>query len=389
MSDQYEDRLNRFWNELSEHGAAAAHELDAGDAMLVRRLQSLAAASVPDVARERVWRDLLDTWQPTTERKELSTNTAITHSPTASLRPNGRTAPRPIPIDPRRQPSWLGRPILRSVAVAILVLGFVMAIDIVRDPGRDRGGAPAIQAPATPSPEASPAGTVVELTLPAEAIPHTHARFIALEHDTISPGADARWTPYAGTGPYMEYVISGSFTVRIEGDVEVLRADGTLDYEPANSDITLFQGDTLISLLQNAMETKNPGTSPAETMNWLFIDDPGDRFAGAQGQAEGGRKNDSYVIWSEFQLGDTFPDWPGAVTFRLQRLELAPDELVYAPKDGVQLPLTLDVTTESILNAGDGHYFKASNIKGDPTTTVYLLTLLTAERSGASPAATP
>ena len=88
----------------------------------------------------------------------------------------------------------------------------------------------------------------------------------------------------------------------------------------------------------------------------------------------------THVVASDF-LGNLV-DLPGAVTFTLQRLELEPEQAVYPPEGGVQLPVTLDITTESIINAGDGSYFKASNINGKPTTTVYLVTLLPADSSG-------
>jgi hypothetical protein len=361
------DDLDRYWDAtLRGEAPARPGGIDEISAAIIARLREPTESRYLADAQQRVRQQVVES--TTTVRPP------VIPSPESDLENRERMSRLNVRGAPRT--------VLILAATILLALGVALAIDILREPNPDRGGGPVIHAPATPSPEASPSDTVFEITLPAEAIPHTNARFIALEHDTISPGADAHWTPYWGTGPYMEFVVSGSFTARIEADTQVLRADGTREAVPASADVILGQGDTLISRNEYPMETINTGTAPAETLIWVFIDDPGDHFSGRTGQD--GRIGRGFTLISDFQgdmpnLPGDLPDLPGAVTMRLQRLELAPDEPVYPPTGEVHLALTMDITTESVLRAGDGTYFKASNIKGEPTTVVYLLTVIPAD----------
>jgi hypothetical protein len=388
MPDRYDDELNRFWNEINERRTFAAQDLDPGDAAIIRRLQSLAAAPLPGAPRERVWRGLEATYDSNSAGRLPVTDAGFSVTPDASPRRNGRVHARPYPVPTRLEPGWLGRPILRYAAVAILILGFVLAIDIIRpghEPNGHLGGAPAIQAPATPSPPASPTTTLFTITLPAEVVPHNTERITGISHDKYLAGSTSVWRPYCCDGPVVQYQLTGAIQVTGTDQLQIVRADGTVDRIPANTEATVNTGDTLVTLNQTGITTVNSGTIDAEILNWNMLDSPGDRFGGRSGQA--GLAGMTHVVASDF-LGNMV-DLPGAVTVTLQRLELGPEQAVYSPEHGLQFPVTLDITTEPIFDAGAGSYFKAGNLNGKPTTTVYVLTLLPADASGPPGVSTP
>ena len=375
MSDRHENELNRFWNELTERGGSAARDLDAEDITLVRRLQSLAAAPLPGGARERVWRGLAETWE---------VDPASSRERGAPIRIDGAGRVRWLPVQPQAQPSWLRRPILRYAAAAILILGIVLAIDIIRDPGSDRGGAPVIHAPATPSPEASPT-TLFEVTLPADLVPHTTERITGLSYDKYRAGTTSTWRPYCCDGPMVQYQLTGSIQVTGSAELQIVRADGTIDRIPANIEATVNTGDTLVTLNQTEITTVNNGTVDAEILNWLLLDSPGDRFGGRTGQD--GLVGGTHVVVSDFQ--GTMVDLPGAVTVTLQKLEVEPNEVVHPPPGGVQLALTLDIFYEFVPTVGTDSSFTAHNMNGHPTTPVYVVTLRPADSSGPPGSGTP
>ena len=114
------------------------------------------------------------------------------------------------------------RPVLRYAAAAVLIIGIVLALDVIRGPDRDHGGAPAIEAPATPSPEASPDDTVLQLTLPATALPTGDKLGAGLAVFTIAPGTWSSWDQTCCPGVLVEHVVTGQYTVRAEVAITVV-----------------------------------------------------------------------------------------------------------------------------------------------------------------------
>jgi len=375
MSDRHDHELNRFWNEIAERGSSAGRDLDAEDITLVRRLQSLAAAPLPGSAGERVWRSLAETWEvdPATSREHA-----------APIRINDSRRVRQVQVPSPAPPSWLRRPILRYVAAAVLILGVVLAIDILRDPGSDYGGAPVINAPATPSPAASPT-TLFEITLPADLVPHTTGRISGLSYDKYRAGSQSTWSPYCCDGPVVQYQLTGSIQVTGSAELQIVRADGTTERIPANTEATVNTGDTLVTLNQTEITTVNSGATDAEILGWLLLDSPGDRFGGRTGQD--GLVGGTHVVVSDFQ--GTMVDLPGAVTVTLQKLEVEPNEVVHPPAGGVQLMLTLNNFYELVATVGADSSFTAHNTNGQPTTPVYVVTVRPADSSGPPGSSTP
>jgi hypothetical protein len=276
------------------------------------------------------------------------------------------------------------RTVLILAATILLALGVALAIDILRDRDTDRAGVPAIPAPATPSPAASPTA-LFEVTLPAEIVPHTTERITGLSYDKYSAGTTSVWQPYCCDGPIVQYQLTGSIQVTGTAEFQIVRADGTIDQIPANTEATVNTGDTLVTLNQTGITTVNRGTVDAEILNWLLLDSPGDRFGGRTGQ-------DGLVGGTHVNVGDfqgNLVDLPGAVTVSLQKLEVEPNEVVHPPPGGVQLALTLDIFYEFVPTVGTDSSFTAHNMNGHPTTPVYVVTLRPADSSGPPGSGTP
>lgn len=385
MSDRHDDELNRFWNELTERGTSDAPDLDTGDAMLVRRLQSLAAASLPGAARERVWRGLLDAYEPNADSTKRPQNgaTAIAHTP--SVPDNRRAHPRANRPLPRPAPGWMTRPVLRYAAAAVLIIGIVLALDVIRGPDRDHGGAPAIEAPATPSPEASPDDTVLQLTLPATALPTGDKLGAGLAVFTIAPGTWSSWDQTCCPGVLVEHVVTGQYTVRAEVAITVVRADGAAEEIPTRTRVVLNPGDSLVSRDEVGVEAGNMGTEPVTLLSWLLI--------------QGDGTFNSHVrlplwieLWPQF-TGHKLPGWvegqPGDIRemadiqgpitvnaapamIQLQRVTMQDGQAVPIPADGLQFIAPVGPHADK-LRQTDNTYRVLGEI-GQPVT-VYVLTL--------------
>jgi hypothetical protein len=370
MSDRHDDELNRFWNELAERGQSAAPNLDAGDAMLVRRLQSLAATPLPGAARERVWRGLLDTWQPTTEGKEPPMNTATSPTAAASLHANGRKATRPVPIASRRLPVGLGRPILRYAAAAILVLGIIISFDAFRASRTDHGNQPAILAPASPEPTDE---TVLESTIPADAVPAGGFEYSALALFTVPVGNRSTWEVSCCQGPLIEHVVSGTYTIRAAAAVHVVREDGSTEDVPANTEVTLSPGDSVISRNEVTVEGANTGAEPIVLLNFFAIenDEPQFNLHQLPGWIAGSPDIAKPLVFQ-----------PGPIAVRLRKTTVMNGESVAAPSSGYQFAGT-PVKGTYIAEHSDGSIQVFGQV-GQPVE-AYILTLTQAGDSGGTP----
>ena len=265
--------------------------MDSHDA-LNRYLDDRAAG---DVARDRIAPDLVET---------IRRFTAIGHLPTPDpdfadrledrLMNAGFQSPaidrltvpivadlpsRVLAIDQARRVRgarrWL--PMLVSAALVLATLGiawreFGPGGD---DPSSHTGG-PAINAPASPTPDATPDDTVLELTLPADALPTGDGVSAGLGYFSIPPGKSSTWTAKCCRGPMIEHVVAGQYTVTAGAAIDVIRADGTVEQIPPDSAVTLGPGDSLLSRNETEVQAVNNGTELVEIVQWTFVDDSGD-----------------------------------------------------------------------------------------------------------------
>ena len=217
------------------------------------------------------------TGDPTLDRllarhQEINTKASTTPAlpfPASQRQP---TLPRPLPaFSPRLRIAM----IIAALALLSLAAGIAFgALDLGWNDDGGRPAGPAIQAPASPSPEVTvdddPGFSV---TIPADALPLPSDGIAGsgIGHFTIPPGTSSSWEPTCCTGPMVDYVISGTLTVRAEAATQVLRADGGVEEIPAATDVVLGPGDAIVSRVETPAVSVNNGTEPVELLNWGFF----------------------------------------------------------------------------------------------------------------------
>jgi hypothetical protein len=176
----------------------------------------------------------------------------------------------------------------------------------------------------TPSPDDPVFETVFTTTLPPEALPSGDRLTAGLALFTIPVGAHSTWEPTCCPGPMVEYVVAGTYDVRAEAPMTVVRANGAVEEIAAGVDVALVAGDALISRNETVVEAWNDGPVPTLLLNWMVID-------GAVGHLVPGWVSTQ----SDVQLRVTLPR--AATTLTLLRITL-PDggEAMLEPAGGMQ-----------------------------------------------------
>jgi hypothetical protein len=270
---------------------------------------------------------------------------------------------------------------LATAALVLLTLG-TSYVAFQRSHTNTKSGQPAsipaLVAPATPSPS-RPAEELLDLPIPDEMIPRSDALGSGLGHETIPPGSTATWDLPA---LHVEYVISGTFTVRPTGSMQIVRAGGGGELESVRSgtEITLEPGDAMIAPRETTSDYTNPGPAPAEILTWSMHES-------ATGTASVPPNE-----WVSHDV-DTSPQPPlpaGAGRLRLRRIELAPKEEL-APLPGtLQFAVTLPENAAGTPAPGSverrvSRSGAAIRNFGSEPTTVYVFTLEPAAAGAATP----
>ena len=383
MAEHPHDALDRFWDAVVTGEAREPTGLDATIAATVRRLH---AAQPRSGANPRFVADLWDELSrgdPPAERA-----VPLRHHD------RGPVDARPIPRSPvdgagtDESRRWL--PILLSAALLVLTLGVALG---ARLPGRfsgpDHSRAPAVYAPASPSPAATPDETVLELTLPATALPTGDGVGAGLAVFTIAPGTRSTWDQTCCPGVLVEYVLSGQYTVRAAAAITVVRAGGAVEDIPARIEVILNPGDALVSRDEVGVEAANTGAEPVSLLSWLLIEGAGtfDTQRVTHLWAE---------LWPQF-TGHKLPGWveglPGDIremsdvqgpvsldaapaTIRLRRVTVPDDSVVPLPVEGVQFVAPVGPHADKLRQADMS--LRILGEIGQPVT-VYILTLQQAD----------
>jgi hypothetical protein len=271
--------------------------------------------------------------------------------------------------------------LLATAALVLLTLGASYVAFQRSHTNRESGQSasiPALVAPATP-PASRPAEELLDLPIPEAMIPRSDPLGSGLGHETIPPGTTATWDLPA---LHVEYVISGTLTVRSTGPMQIVRAGGSGEPEsvPSGTEITLEPGDAVIAPRETTSDYTNPGPAPAEILTWSMHE-------GATGAAS--------VPPNEWVTHDVDtsaqPPLPaGAGRLRLRRIELAPKEELAPPPGTLQFAVALPENAAGTPIPGSVEYRVSRsgaairNFGSEPTT-VYVFTLEPAAAGAAPP----
>ena len=367
--------------------------------------QCRAALAAPDVDLEWVWARVAEQLEPRNQPMPARTN-ALPHAATPSQRPPFAwpTINRPIRAKPLngKHDLYMPSPIrgsfrhrtvlaLAAAAVILAMIGGVTGAMVAHRLWFGRGdsglqaGAPAISAPVLASPAASTTVPVLTITIPAELVPKTHHRVTGFSYDKYLAGSQSVWNPYCCDGTVIQYQLTGSLQITADAAIQIVRANGAVDIIQAGIETTVNSGDALVTSNQTRITTVNSGTVDAEVLNWLLIDDPGNKFGGRGGQ-------DGLTGMNHDEAGDfqqSLIELPGAVRITFWWFDLGPDQKIPVPSAGTWLAISQGLLKGTVLVAQDESYIMATNTTGSPTTTVYLVTLEPVEMSEPSPASSP
>jgi hypothetical protein len=270
---------------------------------------------------------------------------------------------------------------LATAALVLLTLGASYVAFQQSHTNRESGqpaSIPALVAPATP-PASRPAEELLDLPIPDEMIPRGDALGSGLGHETIPPGTTATWDLPA---LHVDYVISGTFTVRSTRPTQVVRAGGGGKPESVRSgtEATLGPGDAMVAPRETTSDYANSGPAAAEILTWSMHEGASSTISSPPNE------------WVSHDV-DTSPQpplSPGAGRLRLRRIELAPKEELAPPPDTLQFAVTLPENAAGTPTPGSiEHRVSRSGAAirnfGSEPTTVYVFTLEPAAAGAAPP----
>ena len=226
-----ESELNRFWNELADADAEpAVGELDAAQAETLRRIHAMTRTPPPAGARASVdgaMRLHIAARQngrgPSRDDRYRST----------CLPPVGKRTTGVAPATPCRA-ARANRvalaPPLRNGAARPVTIGLGYLVFGPNRPNPERpADQPAVVAPATASPSATPDGTLATISLPSEELPSEVIG--GFNYYSVAPGSVGTWDWTCCTGLRVDYILSGTLTIRGAGPMQVLRGNGAGSWE--------------------------------------------------------------------------------------------------------------------------------------------------------------
>jgi hypothetical protein len=228
--------------------------------------------------------------------------------------------------------------------------------------------------------EASPVATeamwepIVTTTVAPEDLPEGDRLKFEIWHATIEPDVDVTMAaePFTGgAGTRIEHVVAGTLTLRVEGALQVVRADakgtpGPVEEITPGTDVVLQAGDTALFAQKLAMSYANRGAEPVRLI--------GGQLVALGGTLTQGDSSDGYTVNVTDERDLTEPLAPGPVTFELERVTLAPGAILPAPPAGALRVMTSGPSVVYLAKASDG---SVSNVLKEPVVT-YVLTLLPA-----------
>jgi hypothetical protein len=331
FNEERDRALDRFWDHVSQGRPATAGGVDPADAATIQHLHEFDDRSDPAMPFVRQLReDLMFTHA-----------IPVSSNPSLGVLPNGhahRFPPRsPVAASPPESARGWARLPIQLLAAAIVLLGLGLGYRAF-GPGGDDRSSTTIPAAVVPAATPAPEETLLEVVLPAEAMPSGDKVIGGLTHITLPAGATAAWNAESGAccpGIRVDYVVSGSYTLQPSIPGWVVRAgQSSLDVVATGTNLTLGPGDTTIFQNEATLIYTNAGETPVEMLFWIVFDATNGEYTNDPIPA-GTTIHDSDIRFS-------LPSIPlGPAVVRLRLVELAPDEQIAPPAGVVQSAVTL------------------------------------------------
>jgi hypothetical protein len=389
------EALDRYWDAvLSGRQQDVPPDVDETPVTLIHQLQALDKTPGQEEARGRIWERLTHRSRGDLEDMSMATSRVLP-SVTPAMGMNGRVDTLSGARRQLHDASARPRRMVTQFATAALVL-LTLVASFVAFRGSHRGRnddefmpiAAVIDSSATPDP-LTPTGvtavTLVETTLPAEALPRG-VTGCALDLSDIPPESESTWNVFQNVN--LRYVLSGEITVRSDSAAQVLRAgsDGAWEAVSAGTAVTLAPGDGVLFLNMTTATFSNSGLIPVETLGWQLV------VGGSGGP------NPTPPQWRGKNVvlcpagGVALPGTAGLL--RLRQVELAPDAtLPPLPTAIIQMslasPSNAAGTPVSVFGAGTKSDGTISN-RDQKMAPFYVVTLeLHAADNGTPPSGSP
>jgi hypothetical protein len=274
MTDSH-DTLDRYLDDLANGETPINNQLDPELVATIDRLSEIGQNPLPRP-------DFVDQL----EERLMNAVSNVAMVPSPPIRIGRPDTARVTPIHSARSGIGVHRwlPILVSAAVILVVLGLAWRQFGSGEPDRNpQLGAPAIQAPATPSPAAAGDQTLVDVILPADVVPVGEEVNVLLARDTIPANSETTHAPMdccPGTKTYS--ILAGKVSVTSDGPMELIQAGtvGTQDVVAAGETANLSPGDTLV-VRNEHYQTWTSGGDPVDIITtaiasgfWMTSFDP-------------------------------------------------------------------------------------------------------------------
>jgi hypothetical protein len=218
--------------------------------------------------------------------------------------------------------------------------------------------------------------TLMEFEIPAEMLPTGDATSAGIVRLEVPVGSSETWTPTCCTGPLVEYVVSGEYTVRAQDQITVFRADGTAEEIAAGAAVTLGAGDGLLSRNQTVAQVSNTGTTPVDLLQWVMIDNTS---AFNEHKLPGWVKTNTQVV-------RYFSPEEGPVTVTLRRVEVQGIAEIPKPAEGISYQYGLPSVPRQVVIGDLTDGLKVYGGEGE-TNAIYVLTTTQSDTESGTPEA--
>jgi hypothetical protein len=359
-----DDGIDRFWDQIVQNPSHPAGELEPADAATMRHLHAFDDRPGPNRDfRKRLRADLMHAHAipvSSDPRSPLPLNQHTGHRQRASS------------VSPPRVSRRGGWALIQLATAALLLLTLGLGYLALRP-----STPPDLRLAALPALTAEE--TLLDLPIPADMIPRGDAPGTGFIHYTLPPGTTTTWDSPA---LHVEYVISGTYTVRSDGSMQIVAAGegGEPTSIPSGTEITLGPGDAMIAPRETISIYTTSGSDPVELLFWEVNE-------GDEAQTD---PTPPGWMTHDIELNHQPPLPQGAGRLRLRRIELAAEEALSAPPDTLQLAVTLPEnaagtpTPDFIEHRITMNGSAIRNVGSEPTT-VYVITLEPAATGTATP----